>query len=138
MNYFQNPKIGEVALLRELDDNAGDGSSGKQRQDTRRPFPEPDPPLLRLRQLRGDLDDLGAYAALDYGRVVYSDDDRYGDFLRLVPQGMIQDAVNDRGVALRETRLEVRRRVLCLDVRGLLRWLIHDSIVHDSLAILNV
>ena len=26
MNYFQNPKIGEVALLRELDDNAGDGS----------------------------------------------------------------------------------------------------------------
>ena len=85
MNYFRNPKIGEVALLRELDDNAGDGSSGKQRQDTRRPFPKPDPTLLRLRQFRGDLDYLCAYAALDYGRVVYSNDDRHGDFLRLVP-----------------------------------------------------
>ena len=86
MNYFQNPKIGKVALFRELDDNAGDGSSGKQRQDARRPFPKPDPALLRLRQLRGDLDYLCAYAALDYGRVVYGDDDRYGDFLQLVPQ----------------------------------------------------
>ena len=138
MNYFQNPKIGKVALFRELDDNAGDGSSGKQRQDTRRPFPEPNPSFLRLRQLRGDLDDLSAYAALDYGRVVYSDDDRYGDFLRLVSQGMVQDTVNDRSVALRETRLEVRCRVLCLDVRGLLGRLIHDSVVHDSLAILNI
>ena len=138
MNYFQNPKIDEVALFCELDDNAGDGSRGKQRQDTRCPFPEPDPPLLSLRQLRGDLDYLGAYAALDYGRVVYRDDDRHGDFLRLVPQGMVQNAVNDRGVALRETRLEVRRCVLCLDVGGLLRRLIHDGIVHDSLAILNV
>ena len=86
MNYFQNPKIGEVALLRELDDNAGDGSSGKQRQDTRRPFPERDPALRRLRPRRGALDYLGAYAALDYGRVVYRSDGRYGDFLRLVPQ----------------------------------------------------
>ena len=64
MNYFQKSEIGEIALFRELDNNAGDGSSGKQRQDTRRPFPQPDPALLRLRQLRGDLDDLSAYAAL--------------------------------------------------------------------------
>ena len=137
MNYFQNPKIGEVALLRELDDNAGNGSSGKQRQDTRRPFPKPDPPLLRLRQLRGDLDYLGAYAALDYGRVVHRDDDGYGYLLGLIVQCMLEDAVAITGVAFGVARLKVGGGVPGLPLRVLGRNLEKHRITDKALPVLD-